>query len=295
VRSSLVLLVATLAIAACGTAGDNGATPAQLPMKLTVSPQNNTLLVGLDRISIALLDSRQSPVSAHDVSVQVLDRASHVVVARPLDNIGPEYGGIPIYVGIVTFPSAGAFQYLVRGTTQSGQTVAGNAFVTVRVSGTEIPVGAKAPLVHQAILGDPGVTLAMIDSGVPPDNWHTLTIAGGVAQHRPMVLYFGDPAFCPSKTCGPTRDILQQLCTQYCSQLVFEHIETYFPAGPPGPTAQSNPAFDAFGLQTDPWVYLINAQGVVADRFEGPLTLAELVQSVQGTLAGKVPAVGLPA
>ena len=44
-----------------------------------------------------------------------------------------------------------------------------------------------------------------------------------------------------------------------------------------------------------PTLFLMLPGGVVADRFEGPLTLAELVQSVQGTLAGKVPAVGLPA
>ena len=107
------------------------------------------------------------------------------------------------------------------------------------------------------------------------------------------MLFLGDPAYCPSKTCGPTRQILEQLCTQFCSQLLFEHIETYFPAGPPGPTAHVNPAFDAFGLQTDPWVYFVDSAGVVTDRYEGPVTLPELQQSALGTLAGKVPAVTL--
>jgi hypothetical protein len=149
--------------------------------------------------------------------------------------------------------------------------------------------------VSQPVLGDPGVTLAQIDSGVPPDSWHTETVAQGLAQHRPMVLYFGDPAYCPSKTCGPTRDIVQQLCAQFCSRMLFEHIETYYPAGPPGPGAHVNPAFDAFGLQTDPWIYFVTGSGIVSDRYEGPVTLDELVQSAQGTLAGNVPAVGLTA
>ena len=154
-------------------------------------------------------------------------------------------------------------------------------------------VGAQVPRVSQPILSDPHVTISMIDSGIPPDNWHTETVAQGVAQRRPMVLFLGDPAYCPSKTCGPTRQILAQLCTQFCSQFLFEHIETYFPAGPPGPSAHVNPAFDAFGLQTDPWVYFVDSAGVVTDRYEGPVTLRELQQSAQGTLAGKVPAVAL--
>jgi hypothetical protein len=106
-----------------------------------------------------------------------------------------------------------------------------------------------------------------------------------------MVLFFGQPGYCPSKTCGPTVSILHQLCTQYCSQLSFQHIETDFPAS----AAQTfnNPAFRAFGLQTDPWVYFVNSAGIVTDRFEGPITLDELKSAAEGTLAGHVPAVSL--
>lgn len=280
-----------LVITACG--GDENPTTAGGSENLMVSPQNSTLLVGVNRVSVALLDTHQNPVSAHNVSMQVLDANGRLVETRPLDNIAAAYGNIPIYVGIAKFPDVGQYQFVVKGTSQSGQPLSGHAFVVVRLHGPEVAVGASVPRVHQAVLGDPGVTLATIDSGVPPDSWHTLTVADGVAQHRPMVLYFGDPAYCPSKTCGPTRDILQQLCMQFCGQIVFEHIETYYPAGPPGPSAKANPAFDAFGLQTDPWVYFVNANGVVADRFEGPVTLAALVQAAQGTLTGRVPAVDL--
>jgi hypothetical protein len=152
-------------------------------------------------------------------------------------------------------------------------------------------VGARVPALHQAVLTDPGTTLAMVDSGVPPDIWHDQTIASALAAHKPMVLFFGQPGYCPSKTCGPTVSILHQLCAQYCSQFSFQHIETNFPAS----VAQTfnNPAFRAFGLQTDPWVYVVNSSGIVTDRFEGPVTLDELKSAAEGTLAGHVPAVSL--
>ena len=275
-------------LAACG-APQTG-TVQNANENLSVSPQNTTLLKGVNRISIALLDTQQTPVAATGVTVKIVNAAGTVVETRPMSNIGPEYNGIPVLVGVATFPDVGQYEYLVQGTGTGGKPLFGHAYVTVRAGGPEVAVGAHVPLVSQAILGDPGITISMIDSGVPPDDWHTTTIAQGVAQHRPMVLYFGDPAYCPTKTCGPTRQILQQLCAQYCTQMLFEHIETYYPAGPPGPTAKVDPAFDAFGLQTDPWVYFVNANGIVSDRFEGPVTLAELQQSAQGTLQGRVPA-----
>ncbi|MEO8899574.1 MAG: hypothetical protein ABI352_04290 [Candidatus Dormibacter sp.] len=279
---------ATSAPATCAAAGCTA--PAQ--ENLNVQPQNSTLVVGVNRVSIALLDNKQSPVAATGVSINIIDPAGQSIGSRPLDNIAAVYGGIPVYVGIAKFPTAGQYEFVVTGHGAAGA-VDGHAFVTVASSGPEVAVGAHVPALHQAVLTDPGVTIAMVDSGVPPDLWHDQTIAGALAAHKPMVLFFGQPGFCPSKTCGPTVAILKQLCTQYCGQFSFQHIEADFPASIN--QAFNNPAFRAFGLPSDPWVYLVNGNGVVTDRFEGPVTLAELQAAAAGTLAGHVPAVSLSA
>ncbi|MGH7723744.1 MAG: hypothetical protein ACRENL_13110 [Candidatus Dormibacteria bacterium] len=257
---------------------------------LTVQPQNSTLLVGVNRVSVALLDTGNNPVAASGVSLDVIAQSGQSIGRRPLQNIAAVYGSIPIYVGLASFPTAGQYEFVVTGS-RAGAAVTGHAFVTVAASGPELAVGARAPSLHQAVVTDPGITLAMVDSGVPPDTWHDQSIAGALAAHRPMVLFFGQPGYCPSKTCGPTVAILRQLCTLYCSQLSFQHIETDFPAS--AAQAFNNPAFRAFGLQTDPWIYFVNSSGVISDRFEGPVTIDELKGAAEGTLAGHVPAVSL--
>lgn len=297
-------VLAAIALAALSTVTACGATacaagscaPSPSPASLFVAPQNNTLLVGINRLSVALLtnDSRKDPVSATGVSVDIVDSSSRTIATRPLENIAAVYGGIPVYVGTAQFPSAGTYNLVVRGTVR-GAPVSGNGFVTVATSGPELAIGAHVPAVAQRVLTDPDVTISMVDSGVPPDTWHDQTIAQALAAHKPMVLYFGEPGFCPSKTCGPTVAILKQLCTQYCAQFSFQHIEDDIPPGPAfiNNSPPNNPAFKAFGLQSDPWVYFVNSAGVVTDRLEGPVTIDELQADAVGTLAGRVPAVSL--
>jgi hypothetical protein len=301
VRRLFVLLVGGLVacpiMAACGATVCAAQSCAPLVV-LNVSPQNSTLLVGVNRISIALLNGQSTPVTAAHVSVDIKGPSGTSLGTRPLQNIAAVYGEVPVYVGIADFPAAGQYDYVVHGTDSSGNSVTGNAFVSVIAKGPELAVGMPVPAVQQKVVTDPGVSLSMVDSGVPPDTWHDVTVAQALAAHRPMVLYFGEPGYCPSKTCGPTVAILKQLCTQYCAQFSFQHIEDDIPPGPAfvQPNAlPNNPAFLAFGLRSDPWVYLVNSAGVVADRFEGPVTLDELQGAAEGTLAGHVPAVSLSA
>jgi hypothetical protein len=256
---------------------------------LVVQPTITELLTGTDRIGLALLDRTGKPVTGAQVMMEV-QGSGGVDEHRPLRDIGPEYGGIPVYTGTAQFPQVGVYKLLVTATLAGGRSGGGSISVRVSDKGSGLPIGAHAPAVRQPILSDPGVTVAQVDSGNPPDAWHNATVADGLAQHRPMVLYFGEPGFCKSRTCGPTVQILQQFAQKYGDRFLVEHIEDHFPAGP-DEGAKDDPGFTAFGLATDPWIYFVNAQGVIADRFEGPVTVSDLASAADGTLAGKVPAV----
>src|SRR6202165_5465700 len=163
----LALAVGCIALTACGGATDSGSAE-----NLSVSPQNTSLVVGVNRLSLALLDQQQNPVHANGVSLRVLNNNGATVGTAALTNIGPEYGGIPVYTGVTKFPDVGQYEFIVSGSRSDGQPVLGHAYVTVAVSGIGVAVGAHVPPVSQAVLGVPGVTLATLDSGIPPDSWH---------------------------------------------------------------------------------------------------------------------------
>lgn len=290
-RSRVAWLAVIGLLAACGaTSSQAGNLPTA--GSVNVFPQNSTFLVGVDRLSVALLDRGKQPILDATASVDVDDNGQ-VVETRPLQFVGRNYGAIPVYLGLVRFAHTGDYVLVVHVTKSDGTKDSGLAHVTVTDRSPELPVGHRLTEVHsdlrQPILGDPGVTISDIDSGVPPDPFHDMTIAQALAEHRPMVLYFGEPGRCPSRTCGPTVQVLEQIWPQYRDRMVFEHIEIHRPASGDA----LNPIYVAFGLTSEPWIYFVNADGVVADRFEGFVTVDELRAAADGTLAGKVPAVDL--
>jgi hypothetical protein len=275
----VAVLVALLA-GCSGTATSSAAA-------VTVSPQNSVFLVGFDRVSIALTDGR-TPVLDAKASLEIPLKSSTETVS--LDFVGHEYAKVPVYAGVAKFDHTGDTVVTVNATYSDGSIHTGIAHITVTDKSPSLPVGYPVPAVSQPVASTVNGDLSKIDTGVPaPDGWHTETIAQGLAQHQPMVLFFGTPGRCVSGVCGPTLKILEQLQATLGGKMLFEHIEPDYPA-------QSNivsPAYQEFGLTTEPWVYFVNANGVVADRFEGSVVLSQLEQAAAGTLAGKVPAVTL--
>ena len=60
-------------------------------------------------------------------------------------------------------------------------------------------------------------------------------------------------------------------------QINFVHVEIY--TGLPDPSANNwevAPAMTAFGLSTEPWLFLIDRNGVVVYRVEGLFTVDEV-------------------
>jgi hypothetical protein len=105
---------------------------------------------------------------------------------------------------------------------------------------------------------------------------------------KPTVASFGTPLLCTSQLCGPVVDE-QLLAFQQIGQMAnFIHVEEFLP-GPdlkaPAPTLENiSPAFKAWGLQTDPWVVIIDRRGIIRFRSLGPVTAPEIESALKPLL-----------
>ena len=107
------------------------------------------------------------------------------------------------------------------------------------------------------------------------------------------MVVFASPAFCTTATCGPQVDTVSELREKYDGQANFIHIEIYDnPDEIQGDLTRARiaSAVDEWGLTQLPhwfnesWTFVLDAEGLVQDRFEGFATLTELEESLQATL-----------
>ena len=130
--------------------------------------------------------------------------------------------------------------------------------------------------------------LSEITTHAPPvPDFYRLTVAEALEQQRPTLVVFSTPMFCISRVCGPVTDVVAALHERYAERLAFIHVEP-FDLGVARGEGRLVPTetLREWGLRTEPWVFLLGAEGRVASRFEGPVTEEELERAVQALLVG---------
>lgn len=142
--------------------------------------------------------------------------------------------------------------------------------------------GQKAPVIHTPTAADVGGDLAKIDTRVPPDQMHEVDFADVVGK-KPVVLVFATPALCQSRVCGPVVDVAQQVADSYQGKADFIHMEIWndndISKGP-------RPQVQAYNLETEPWTFLIDKNGIVRDRIEGAFGVSELEEAMRKIVPG---------
>jgi hypothetical protein len=186
-----------------------------------------------------------------------------------------------VYVADVRFPQAG--DYDVVAMIRSGDSLEASLMPSVTVGGSpDIPqVGERAPVVHTPTAADVGGDLSKIDTRDPHDNMHDVDLAD-VLGKKPVVLLFATPALCQSRVCGPVVDIEDQVKSELGDEAAFIHMEIY---ANNDPSDGFRPQLRAYGLRTEPWLFVMDAGGRITTRIEGAFSAAELERAVREAAA----------
>ncbi len=185
-----------------------------------------------------------------------------------------------VYVSEVDFDKEGVWNLV-------GLIREGNTYTSSRVTPsikvgqyTDIPaVGEDAPSIHTPTLEDVS-NVEEIDTRQPPTTQHEDDLAE-VLGKEPVVLTFATPRLCASRVCGPVADVAEQVKSEYGDEAAFIHVEIY---NDNEVDKGLRPEVQAFGLPTEPWVFVIDRDGVVSERFEGALSVNELTDALQDVL-----------
>jgi hypothetical protein len=270
---------------------DSGAVPAE---ELVVSPAAQSFEVGENRYPFGVFTLGGKQVDDADVALYFAKNPNTKAVEGPLPAEVVSLETKPAYraqgsvgdvktayvVPAVNFDRSGPWLAIAMIKGESGLEAARLTSPTVGLHPDIPEVGEKAPVVHTPTPEDVGGDLAKIDTRVPPDQMHA--DFADVVGKKPVILLFATPALCQSRVCGPVVDITQQVADEYKGEVEFIHMEVYEDNEPP----QIRPQLQAYGLETEPWMFAIDENGVVKERIEGAFGVAELENAVQSILPG---------
>jgi hypothetical protein len=172
----------------------------------------------------------------------------------------------------VVFGQPGFWQVTVTATIDGlGRQLVTNLGVTEE---SPIPApGDRALETENLTMDSKGVPDGAIDSmaanggEIPDPELHEWTIARAVEQGRPALVLFGTPAFCQSIFCGPEVQELQRFAAEYPDRAVYIHVEIWNDYDGQAVNEAAADWLLRGGDMTEPWLYLIGADGVIADRW----------------------------
>ena len=185
-----------------------------------------------------------------------------------------------IYVAPVTFPRAGTWGLEILAQQGDGTVESARLSVNALAASLTPMVGTPAPRSRNLIASDVG-DLKQIDTSEPPDlRLHQTRIADAIAQGKPQVIVFATPRYCTSRVCGPVVDVVRTLIPTYGDRVVFIHQEIW----EAGSLQKFSPTVEEWKLRSEPWIFVVDAAGMVRARFEGLTTRRELEAALQRML-----------
>ena len=146
----------------------------------------------------------------------------------------------------------------------------------------EVKAEPAAPAVGEAVPASDTPTLAnatldeLTTSNEPDSELYRMSIADALAAKKPFVAVFATPKYCTSRTCGPVVEVVSEVRKQH-PELTFSHVEIYEDNDP---AKGENQWVREWGLPSEPWVFVIGADGKVRERFEGTVSVRELAAAV---------------
>lgn len=311
------------------TAGSGGAaaTAATVPASGATSvPQGpvtpvfafSEAVVGRNRLAIGLL---QGGTPLNDPNARVHLRFFNLDENNPQPRIEADatyYGqGLPagFYVAYPTLDKPGNWGVEVQ-TQLPGQAAPSSTRLRLEVKpASDVPTVGQPAIPIKTLTVKDAPDLSRISSGKNPDPaMYQISLDQAVSSGKPTALLFATPAFCKTATCGPSLDVMQGLQKTYGDKMNFIHVEVYkYPFGesaqrqeqafaratkeyraltPAEQHAGFSDPMAAWHLQSEPWLFLIDAKGIVVARFEGGITRDEIEPALKKLIAGQEVVVG---
>src|SRR3954466_498974 len=262
------------------------------PSVAQLAPGAGVLSKGPTRMPFLVLDKNGKPVLGASVALYTL-HPDGTGLRGPYPATSRTFGLSPAFVSQTAQGDLEATKGFYTADPVLRSTKPANMVALVRLDGrlvstspaplgakfrtTPVQVGQQAPRVHTQTLTDVGGNAKAIDTRVPPATDMLKDDLYDVLGKKPVVLIFATPQLCQSRVCGRVGDVAEQVKSETKADVAFIHNEVYVDNNP---NKGLRPQLAAYGLETEPWIFIIDRTGKVVQRFEGAVSVDELKAAV---------------
>ena len=278
----LASLLFSLMILAIG-----GCTPSPAAPSNEVGPSESSALqvilvsadfaVGTPRVSFALFDGADAATDIKSVTINALalDENLSATDAPPVwTGTAENYADyeVPYWVFYPELDEPGYWGMVAQIEHNDGSISRADFLIDVVQESASVPLGDPAPPSDNRTLEtQPDISL-LTSANDPDPALYQLTVADALTTGKPTVVGFLTPAFCQTKWCAPVLQSLETVKGEVGDSANFIHIEVYddFQA------LTVVPEMAQWGLETEPWVFVIDGDGNVVAKFSGPVSPREI-------------------
>jgi hypothetical protein len=185
-----------------------------------------------------------------------------------------------LYISRLTFAHPGPWGIELQARDDSGSLATARLTVIVANASQTPALGSPAPRSRNLVAADVR-DLRQIDTSQKPDpRLHRVRIVDAIAQRKPQLIVFATPQFCTSRMCGPVVEIVRQLLPEYNKQVAFAHQEIWQDFA----SKKVFPTVEEWRLVSEPWIFIVDSDGIIRAKFEGLVTGRELEAALQEVL-----------
>lgn len=301
--AAIATALSCLLLVGCGGSSDDSTTAAapgggRTLEELWRAPGDDVAVVpgtanhepGDVRVSFLVVDAEGQASLLPTARVRVaraLEEEPFLETTAKLERIGvpggAEADATHIYVARLSLPEAGTYWMLAEP--EGGREIQALGNVIVAKDDPVPSVGEPAPASETPTLQTARGDASSITTRTPPDeSLLRHSVAESLRAQVPFVVTFSTPKFCQSRTCGPVVDVVEEVARRFEDRDVrFIHVEVFEGNDP---AKGYNRWMREWGLDTEPWTFLVGGDGRIVERYEGVVSVHELEEAVEDVLQG---------
>ena len=241
------------------------------------------LSIGTHRLAFGIIEAGIGPIKNDEIKLETffLQDENNPLLKETLVAEFQKWpvGNKGVYTSMATFDRAGKWGIGITYETPNG---------LIERASTVIDVAEKslAPFVGDKAYPSRNITNVITNNlyelttdPTPYSPFYEYSIEKTITERMSSLILFASPAFCTTGTCGPQIDIIKNLHSDFSKEVVFIHVEIYEnPADITGDISNASvvQAVKDWNLPSEPWVFLVDEDGIVRQRFEGLATYQEI-------------------